>query len=96
MTPATRLLSALVVGYQRGVGPLLGPHCRFEPTCSSYGLEALRVHGALRGSALMGWRLLRCQPLGTPGYDPVPPATGVGRMPVLAAGSTVARGRRAC
>lgn len=74
MSPLARVLAFLVVIYRRGVSPLLGPRCRFEPTCSAYALEALRVHGALRGSLLTGWRLLRCQPFGTPGYDPVPPA----------------------
>ncbi|HEX7355677.1 MAG TPA: membrane protein insertion efficiency factor YidD [Mycobacteriales bacterium] len=72
MSPAARVLSLLILGYQRFVSPLLGPRCRFEPSCSAYAREAVLVHGALRGSALAGWRLLRCQPFGTPGYDPVP------------------------
>jgi putative membrane protein insertion efficiency factor len=72
MSPLARLLSWLVVGYRRGISPFLGARCRFEPSCSSYALEALRVHGAIHGGALVGWRLLRCQPFGTPGYDPVP------------------------
>jgi putative membrane protein insertion efficiency factor len=73
MSPLARVLTLLVVGYRRALSPLLGARCRFEPTCSSYALQALREHGALRGSALVVWRLLRCQPFGTPGYDPVPP-----------------------
>lgn len=72
--PAGRLLALLVVGYQRTVSPLLTSSCRFEPSCSAYAVAALRTHGALRGSRLTAWRLLRCQPFGTPGYDPVPPA----------------------
>lgn len=72
MSPLARLLSSCVLGYRRGVSPLLGARCRFEPTCSSYALEALRLHGAVRGTALVVWRVLRCQPFGTPGYDPVP------------------------
>lgn len=52
--------------------PWLGNACRFEPTCSAYALEALRRHGALRGSALSGWRLARCHPWCQGGHDPVP------------------------
>jgi len=72
MSPLARLFAALVRGYQLTLGPLLGARCRFEPSCSSYALEAFHVHGAFRGGALTTWRLLRCQPFGTPGYDPVP------------------------
>jgi uncharacterized protein len=71
--PAARALAMLVVGYRRTLSPLLGPRCRFAPSCSAYAVEALRTHGALWGLALTAWRLLRCQPFGTPGYDPVPP-----------------------
>ena len=74
MSVGARFMAWVVVLYRQTVGPLLGPRCRFEPTCSAYALEALRTHGAVRGGALTVWRLLRCQPLGTPGYDPVPPA----------------------
>jgi hypothetical protein len=59
--------------YQKFVSPLLGNHCRFAPSCSRYAVEALRVHGVLRGSVLAAWRILRCNPLGRSGYDPVPP-----------------------
>ncbi len=47
--------------------------CRFTPTCSAYALEAIEVHGALKGTALSLWRILRCNPLFKGGYDPVPP-----------------------
>ncbi|MCO5172027.1 MAG: membrane protein insertion efficiency factor YidD [Planctomycetes bacterium] len=61
------------------------PACRFEPTCSRYGFEAVWRHGALKGSLLTGLRLLRCSPLGTGGLDPVPPAgpaeEGAERLP---------------
>jgi putative membrane protein insertion efficiency factor len=52
--------------------PWIGQSCRFEPTCSAYALQALERHGALRGSALAGWRVLRCHPWCTGGCDPVP------------------------
>ena len=59
--------------YQRFISPLLGSHCRFAPSCSQYAMEALRVHGVFRGTALAVWRILRCNPFGRSGYDPVPP-----------------------
>lgn len=65
--------------YQRVVSPMLmalfGPlgRCRFEPSCSQYAVEAVRVHGAIKGSLLAIWRLCRCHPWGGCGVDPVPP-----------------------
>jgi len=64
----------LIRGYQLLVSPLLGPRCRFLPSCSEYATEAITAHGLLRGSALAVRRLLRCHPLGGSGYDPVPVA----------------------
>ena len=58
--------------YQKTLSPLTGPHCRFTPTCSQYAVEALQKHGALKGSILAIWRILRCNPFGKAGYDPVP------------------------
>ncbi|MDY7108852.1 MAG: membrane protein insertion efficiency factor YidD [Planctomycetota bacterium] len=69
-----RPLIGLVRVYQAAGRPFFGGHCRFSPTCSDYAVEALRRHGALRGSYLAIRRLLRCHPLGAAGYDPVPPA----------------------
>lgn len=69
----TWLLVMLVRGYQVVVSPLLGPRCRFYPSCSTYAVQALRVHGPLRGLVLAGWRLLRCNPWNAGGIDPVPP-----------------------
>ncbi len=66
-------LLALVRGYQLFVSPLLGPRCRFYPSCSSYAYEALLEHGLLRGSWLAGRRLLRCHPWNPGGVDHVPP-----------------------
>lgn len=74
-------LIALVRAYRLLLKPWLGNACRFEPTCSLYTIEALQRHGALRGSALGGWRLLRCQPWCDGGCDPVP-----GQFPNPAAG----------
>lgn len=68
-----RLLMLPIRAYQLVVSPLLGPRCRFYPSCSSYAVEALRVHGALRGSYLAVRRLGRCHPWNPGGPDPVPP-----------------------
>jgi len=68
-----KILIAPITWYRRFLSPLLGPRCRFYPSCSAYALEALRVHGALRGGALTVWRLLRCQPFHPGGFEPVPP-----------------------
>lgn len=60
--------------YQRYLSPLKGaPSCRFHPTCSSYAIEAIEVHGVLRGSWMGLMRVLRCHPFHPGGYDPVPP-----------------------
>lgn len=58
--------------YQRWLSPAMGDHCRFAPTCSSYALEALRLHGGLRGTWLTLSRLARCHPWNAGGLDPVP------------------------
>lgn len=68
------LLIRLIRGYQLLISPFMAPSCRFEPTCSHYALEALRVHGAGRGGWLALKRLGRCQPFSQGGYDPVPEA----------------------
>ena len=66
------LLMSLIGFYRRFVSPLLGPRCRFIPTCSAYGLEAIEKHGPWRGGWLTVKRLLRCQPWTPCGCDPVP------------------------
>lgn len=58
--------------YQLTVSPLLGPRCKYYPSCSHYGLEAVRRHGAVRGFALASWRVLRCNPWSHGGVDDVP------------------------
>jgi putative membrane protein insertion efficiency factor len=65
-------LIALIRGYQWFVSPLLGPHCRFYPSCSQYACEAIARHGAARGVWLAVRRLLRCHPWHPGGVDPVP------------------------
>ena len=59
--------------YRRFLSPLKPPMCRFSPTCSQYAIDAVEVHGLWIGAVLAGWRLLRCQPFGKAGFDPVPP-----------------------
>lgn len=74
MSPAAYLLSLPVRGYRLLLSPWIGHSCRFRPTCSAYALEALERHGALKGGGLALWRILRCNPWGGSGYDPVPGA----------------------
>jgi putative membrane protein insertion efficiency factor len=71
--PFLLLLLGLIRLYQLTLSRFVGGSCRFEPTCSRYFAEALRVHGLIRGAALGVRRLLRCHPLGGSGHDPVPP-----------------------
>jgi len=71
-----KLVSSLFVGairaYQLMISPILGPSCRFYPTCSSYAIEAIREHGPIRGSWLGTKRIGRCHPFHPGGFDPVP------------------------
>ena len=77
MASISRFLSGILIllvrAYQVTLSPLMGGCCRFEPSCSNYMLESLKVHGAVKGTLLGLWRLLRCHPFGAHGYDPVPP-----------------------
>lgn len=68
-----RGMVVLIRGYQKHISPHLGHHCRFVPTCSEYAVQALQVHGPVKGLLLAVWRILRCNPLGKFGFDPVPP-----------------------
>lgn len=70
------LLLLLLRGYQLAISPMLGQNCRFYPSCSHYAMEALRVHGAAKGSWLALRRLGRCHPWHEGGLDPVPAAAG--------------------
>jgi putative membrane protein insertion efficiency factor len=76
VTPAAHVAVAAVRGYQWTLRPLIGGQCRFFPSCSDYAIDALRTHGAARGSALAAWRILRCNPWCEGGFDPVPPNPG--------------------
>jgi putative membrane protein insertion efficiency factor len=68
----SKLLIWIVRAYQYLISPLLGPSCRFTPTCSHYTCQALAEHGALKGTYLAGRRVLRCHPVAHGGWDPVP------------------------
>jgi hypothetical protein len=61
-----------IVFYQRCISPFTPASCRFTPTCSEYAKQALRKHGPIKGLGLAIWRILRCNPWGGSGYDPVP------------------------
>ena len=67
------LLIGLVKAYRLLISPLYGQVCRYHPSCSAYALEAVTVHGAVRGSLLGLRRITRCHPWAAGGYDPVPP-----------------------
>ena len=77
MNPVSRVcrnaLCAPIRFYQRFISPGLGRNCRFTPTCSQYGIEAIQTHGCIKGLLLTAWRIARCNPLGRWGFDPVPP-----------------------
>ncbi len=68
----SKLLLSLIRLYQLVISPMLGPRCRYYPTCSQYALEAIRLHGPWRGSFLAVKRVLRCHPGHRGGLDPVP------------------------
>jgi len=65
-------MTGLIRGYRMLVSPCLGPCCRFIPSCSQYALDAIEIHGTLRGVYLALRRILRCHPFHPGGYDPVP------------------------
>ena len=66
------VLIALIKFYRSAISPYTRAHCKYIPTCSQYGLGAIGRFGALKGGALALWRIMRCNPLSSGGYDPVP------------------------
>jgi putative membrane protein insertion efficiency factor len=79
LTLLSRAASAAMIGlvrvYQIGISPWLGHSCRFQPSCSVYAIDAITRFGPLKGGLLATWRVLRCNPFGGSGYDPVPPSS---------------------
>jgi len=72
-SPLKLILLFLLRVYQLCISPYLGQNCRFYPTCSQYAIEAISLHGCVKGILLASWRLLKCHPWHAGGYDPVPP-----------------------
>jgi putative membrane protein insertion efficiency factor len=73
MTPLAWVFSLPVRLYRLILSPWVGHNCRFQPTCSAYALEALALHGGLKGGWLTVRRICKCHPWGQSGFDPVPP-----------------------
>lgn len=83
--PST-LIGWLLRAYRRIISPTYGDVCKFFPTCSAYGLEAVYTHGAIKGSLMAGWRILRCHPWQHGGINPVPPGNRIwpdGKQPFI-------------
>tara|TARA_B110000003_G_C16442501_1_gene454601 strand:+ start:249 stop:470 length:222 start_codon:yes stop_codon:yes gene_type:complete len=66
------ILRVIIIFYQKSISPFFLPRCRFSPTCSNYGLQAIKKHGPWRGFCLLLKRILSCHPWGGDGYNPVP------------------------
>ncbi len=84
--PFTWVLVGAIKAYQNAISPILGPKCRFYPSCSTYAVGALQTHGPLKGSALATYRVCRCHPWQPGGLDPVP-SKGAWRPDINADGS---------
>ena len=67
-----RMLIGMIKFYRKYISPMKGTKCPYFPTCSQYGLEAIQKYGAVKGSLLALWRILRCNPFSKGGFDPVP------------------------
>lgn len=72
MISMKKILIAAICGYRKYLSPMKTTKCPYIPTCSQYGLEAIQKYGALKGSLLAIWRIIRCNPFSKGGYDPVP------------------------
>lgn len=66
-----KIVIMLIKFYRRGISPMYTPCCKYRPTCSEYALQAVEKHGAIKGSLMAIWRILRCNPFSKGGYDPV-------------------------
>lgn len=73
MKIVSNILIRIIKFYRKNISPAKIPCCRFTPTCSAYAIEAIETHGAIKGTLLSIYRILRCNPLCKGGYDPVPP-----------------------
>ena len=67
-----KILLQLIRFYRKNISPRTGPKCKYYPTCSQYGLEAIERFGAFKGGLMTVWRILRCNPFSKGGFDPVP------------------------
>ena len=67
-----RVTLVMIRGYQKLISPMFGSNCRFYPSCSQYGYEAIETHGVIKGGAMTAWRIARCNPFNAGGFDPVP------------------------
>ncbi len=88
--PFVWLLVGLIKVYQFAISPMIGPRCKFYPSCSAYAVDSLRNHGPIKGSLLSGYRICRCHPWQLGGLDPTPPkgpgaltSTLMGRRAIL-------------
>ena len=88
-----KIILGSITAYQKLISPLLGPRCRFYPTCSHYAAEAVQVHGAAKGSWLSTKRLLRCHPFHPGGIDLVPEVTEA--LPTATHNNTLIKGEQA-
>ena len=80
------LMIGFITAWRKLVSPLYGNVCKYYPSCSAYGLEAVKTHGAVKGGALTVWRILRCNPWSMGGYDPVPGSEAARRWELEQAG----------
>ncbi len=90
MSLLAKIAILFVRGYQRLISPYLPSSCRYQPTCSGYAIEAIKVHGGLKGSWLALRRIGRCHPWGGSGFDPVP---GAQKTPDTDTGHTCKHGK---
>ncbi len=88
MSTGARALLGLIGFYRRGISPLLGPRCRFTPTCSEYAQEAVQLHGAARGGWLTVVRIAKCAPWHRGGIDLVPGTAGTAQ-PAHSSGTAI-------